>query len=400
MKSNEFKQTIQLKYDRLFIGVSYILCFISAYLLLIYFEELSVYRTVLLGVFVFALSIISVKNILLKLTKRDWFIFFLVVLAIFTGILNKMYYGTLIFYTNNLFLIAAVIIGYSLNHLYIPKLSLFIFVFSILFGLLIFILEYELTHVDIPLYSRNLLSMVSIPILLVLFVQYQQNRFESPYVLMISTTLGLIVSIIAVGRSGIIASSIMFIAALIATTSYSKGKSYIDKLRTRFVFIFMAIVLMSVVLLFFFDYLQAKLSYLYVSGLTDPARSYIAQQYFELLTFSQIFSGTNYSEMPEFINFGGNLHNTYLTYHGNFGVFGIFIFLMFFYSIAKTAWNKEVFMTLVFLSFSLRILTDTGNDFFTHLGIFTIIFYGLKTKQTIQKNLNQSRTKFLSLKRM
>jgi hypothetical protein len=386
--------------DKVFIGISYVLLFVSAYLLLIYFEEHSVYRFFLLGLFVFSIVVISTKVVFLKLKLKAWFVFFVVVLAATTEILNDMYYGLAIFYTNFLFFFTAAIVGYALTHLYIPKKSLFIIIFSILLGLMFFILRYEIMYgvrALSYLSNRNLLSMVSIPVLVVLFVQYQQNRFESPYVLLIATALGLVLSIMAVGRSGIITSSIMFAAALIATISCGKGKSYINKVGMKIIFILLFSALMFFIFIMFFDYIYAKFSYFRSSGLTDSARSGIILQYFESLTFSNFFSGTNYRELS---SFGGNLHNTYLTYHGNYGVFGMIIFLMFFYSIAKTAWNKEVFMTLVFLSFSLRILTDTGNDFFTHLGIFTTVFYGLRTKQTIRKDFNQFRTQFFSLKMM
>ena len=160
MKSNELKQSIDLVYDRMFIGVSYVLCFISAYLLLIYFEQHSIYRLVLLGAFVFSLAIISVKNIFSKLNKRDWFVYFVLVLAIFTGILNGMHHGVAVFYTNYLFLIGAAIIGYTLIYFHISKQSLFILVFSILCGLIIFLLQYELTHGNTNLLSIGILHLI------------------------------------------------------------------------------------------------------------------------------------------------------------------------------------------------------------------------------------------------
>ena len=388
MNSYRSIKNLTIFHEKFFVGASYILLFISAYLLLMYFEEISFFRYLLLSVFCISFFTIALKFFISKLKKRNWFVFFVVILAIVTQLLNNIYYDVAVFYSNALFLIAATIVGYAVTNLDIPKQSFLIVTFFILFGLMFFILKYEITHgvgAISYLSNKNLLSMIAIPVLLIFFVQYEKNNMYSSNVLMMLVGIGLVVSIMSTGRSGIITSSIMFIGALIIKISRSKGKAFIHKLVG---FFFMVIVLMTAISIFFLDYLQTKFSYLYVSGLTDPARSYIYQHYIESLTFRQFLSGTNYDEMPELVEFGGNLHSTYLTYHGNYGIFGIVIFLMFFLSMVKTAWNKDVFMTLVFLSFSLRIFTDTGNDFFTHVGVFTVIFYGLRKKQIVRRSLN------------
>ena len=164
------------------------------------------------------------------------------------------------------------------------------------------------------------------------------------------STIILFFSIIAIGRSGIICSSIIF---MYITYNRLNSIIYFKNKIIRYVFVFIVVAMTSVLMYIIVQFLIENdlLSRLLEKGLESNARIFIAEEYLSIVTVDlSIFTGLPAEEVHNIQRFGYNLHNSYLNSHSKFGFFYVITFFYISFKIfSYTYKNKEMGIYLCLL---------------------------------------------------
>jgi hypothetical protein len=202
--------------------------------------------------------------------------------------------------------------------------------------------------------SENYLSIILIMNLITIYVvKFRQKEVIS----ILPAFIGFFLSILAVGRSGIITT--LFVLLLVLWFNW-KGLPRFKKIFS------IAIFLAPLILLVFlkWDLINTIFNNMEVfekfsnSGVASPSRDIIKRAYFSNINSVTFFTGYNYAENYWFQHYGLNPHNSYIRLH-YFSGFAFFIIMpILFISLIKLI-KKNLFFSGLLLAVLLRSYTDS-----------------------------------------
>lgn len=219
--------------------------------------------------------------------------------------------------------------------------------------------------------SRNAVSSYAISSLMILVFLYRQRQIAPP---ILPALICMILSIWAIGRSGIISSLSIFIAMLFASNiSLTSKPSKILQITTKVMCISFGIIIVLVIWNNSIANTESYLSYFIARGLSDEVRKEIIIEYLHYLTPSSAILGLELQIIPS-INFANNdPHNSFIMLHAYLGLLGFIMFaLITFHLISEFIHGNFIYGTIV-LGYLLRISTDSE----VGITVFTFIFLTL-----------------------
>lgn len=207
---------------------------------------------------------------------------------------------------------------------------------------------------NVFLNSRNYISFYLIITVLPYYFLTQKNKINYSIVPAIFV---LLLSLYSLGRSGIVASLIIFLSVLLERLR--KGGALVK---------FLIIIFTAFIIYLFFDFLndidESKELNRFSSSesfLSDGGRSSILSQYIEKMDFQSFLFGMNTEvELKYILSTFSHLHSSLLNFYSVIGS-GMLIFI--YYVINKFLFlkkNKHYDMFFLFLALLIRISTDVG----------------------------------------
>lgn len=219
--------------------------------------------------------------------------------------------------------------------------------------------------------SRNYHSIVIIYHLILLYIATHTSGRK---ISLFPAILTFLISILSVGRAGIIVSAFILLGVLTyIILEKDKEKFFPIRIKWLFIITLLIIVLMFTSLSIFENVYEKYFQRLHSQGLTDPARLTLIKEYLGNLqeSFSNILLGVPIYGNKVFESYGNNLHNSYLRLHSNFGLIGFIAFAVLvvkaFFRYAKS----NLLFFVLFSSILLRISTDQA----AFHGIFDPLIY-------------------------
>lgn len=211
--------------------------------------------------------------------------------------------------------------------------------------------------------SRNMVSVIMLIQVSLVYISYSEWNKKITYFYAI---FPLIISIWAIGRSGIISSAILLLGLLLFTIN--------KKNRKRNIILSLLIIFISALFiapdtdLKLFDNIKSSYEVVYdrtqLKGFTDDARGNITYEYFSEMK-SHVFSfflGVPIEKSNNYIfaSYNNNLHNSYLRAHATFGLLGVFLLSIgIVIAITRYLKLKNFLFVFIFCAILFRISTDT-----------------------------------------
>jgi len=232
-----------------------------------------------------------------------------------------------------------------------PKLNIFIFLSFLVFLLFFY---YALTGVDISLWVKGSSNYVSVLVLYISFVPLLIHKINKGGVNLILNIifpmLALSFSIIAIGRSGIIVSTIFFLGNLTLYVRNHKHKFMILSIFIIF-FAFSFSKLYSFIDFITNDYLFKLIN----KGATSEVRKDIVDYYFSKINFRTLLFSIDNLDLDK--QMGVTLHNSYLSWHYKYGFFSFVIFYMTILTFFKSLKTDKV-LSIILIVILIRSFTD------------------------------------------
>jgi len=273
---------------------------------------------------------------------------------------NKNLFGVL--FSTSYFLVGIIIIHTKLNYK-IFKFSFFIHSVMLLF----FLLTNKNANEIFENISRNYISVIMLMQYSLLYLSFYMNNKK---INMIPSLVVLIVSILSMGRAGIISALILFVGNFILSI-----KNHILSIKNHRISILIKlkkarslILVLSLIILFIvfsdqiisLDNVEVAINRMNNIDITNNPRSEIIREYFRnASSLGSFLWGVNVSQVPLFQYWNLNLHNSFLHLHADFGILG-FSFIIF--GLIKKSLhfikNGEWFLLVLLLSIVVRSLTD------------------------------------------
>lgn len=229
--------------------------------------------------------------------------------------------------------------------------------------------------------SRNLISVVMLyNSILIYFQEWKQNRTLS----LIPALTSFILSIWAIGRSGIVCSTILLI--IISCYSFQK-KSIHSKILLLFSFFVIILFLYKIgifndleILNLFVRFEDRGLSY------DEDERSIMLEAYLSRINAFSFLIGYNYFNDPYFRTWDYNVHNSFISCHSLWGIGSLFFLIFITKEIISLAKRSLVLSALICI-FLLRAFSDAVafNGIYDFI-IISILFYSYGKKQDEKNN--------------
>ncbi len=230
--------------------------------------------------------------------------------------------------------------------------------------------------------SENYVSVMMIShVIIIAAIQIKQNEQLSLW----PSFLALLVSLMAMGRSGILCSAIIFtVVAFMQFVKFSKVKRLI--------------VLMTICLICLLGVKKLSERVTYMAngievlwkfqerGLKSPSRGILIDEYFNHIDAKTLLIGYDFEGNHWFQHYGNNPHNSYIRLHHEIGIVSIFLLLFILYYLFNAFWQNKVIFFMLF-ALILRALTDTFlfYGFYDFIPFFLIMLLKRKdSKKNIQ----------------
>ncbi|MDS1140043.1 hypothetical protein RE432_06315 [Pusillimonas sp. SM2304] len=290
-----------------------------------------------------------------------WMIVVLIIMTLLSFvILNKLIFDKSVHVTVLLNLIASLFVAYALS-MRQKLLSVFFIGFYILVIslLLLILLGLDANHIFSG--SRNTISMILV-CLGSIFLLANYGKGQRLDILLYA--LVFLCCILAVGRSGIIASFILLISvAFKYWKPFTYGKLFMGLL---------LVILFSSFVIYVYEY-TSYFYYIKNKGLADSYRTRMLFEYLNSLGPGNLFFGTELSKLPYISSFNSNPHNTFLLLHSQYGIlFLIFLFCIIIFTSGLIV--KKLFVeALAFFALALRLATDSSVDITTLPLVFCFV---------------------------
>lgn len=217
-----------------------------------------------------------------------------------------------------------------------------------------------------PELSRNYISIILIANVSILYIiEWKQSR----RILLWPAVVTLIISVVSIGRAGILSSS--FLLAALLFVKY-ENFSVTKKILYAFIFILPFVCLT----IFYSDFLIEKfyqidyLKRITSMGLKDNARLLMINEYLENMNVKNLIFGYDYSSDPLFLRYKLNPHNSFIEFHHKTGIFFFPAILTLFMAGIKNLFSKNKMYSILLFVLLLRAFTDR----FLFLSIYDYIF--------------------------
>lgn len=360
------KETSTLKssnYFQLFIIIFYCLIFTKNYLP----EEDGIYNFVtavyvVLGVVLTIYFLIKFSNKYFITTYVFWFIIF----SIVTFFFSNNFRGQDLLLANAYFGLAIIPVIYKLNY---NLFKLFNYIIIIFFA--IYITLGILPDDVFPRTSRNFISVLLLIGCSYHYISSYQNNLKPSFLIVF---FSLIISLWAIGRSGIIVFSILTIFYPI----------YLKISNVKKTLMILSIFILTVFIFIFFSELliEVGLSRFESMGV-ESERNDINSDYISssLSSLQNLFFGPPYSTINSIVHVELNPHNSFIRLHTYYGLVG-FVFFIVAYALAVKYYIKGKNLIFLFLLFALTIRSYLDSTAFHGPFdpiIYFLIFYNFKT---------------------
>lgn len=221
--------------------------------------------------------------------------------------------------------------------------------------------------------SRNTFSILSISFTIIYyFILLLGNRKIN----LLPSFLSLIISFMAVGRSGMISSFLLFVAlAILILNSHAK---WLKVLIVSGSFLCCLLLVTSSSFLLSVDDIE-QLDHLLNDGVEDGSRESIFQEYVEGLNVYNMIVGYNYTNLPVMIHFEMNPHNSYIRFHHLAGIVALYYLFLIIKS-AHFLYKKSKINFIFLCVLLLRGLTDSV-FFFSGFDFLIFLFLIMYKKQ-------------------
>jgi hypothetical protein len=218
--------------------------------------------------------------------------------------------------------------------------------------------------------SRNVFSVIAITsTVLVYLISIKQNKIIYVWPALIT----FLISVLSVGRSGIITSLFLLLSLIYIYINNSGLKSRVS----LFLFflipgLFFVIFNFNQIVLFLNTLEQ--LEHLVKDGFESAERSIVVYSYLNNLDYLTVFTGLNYADIFIFQHLEMNPHNSYISLHHYVGFVSIIIFIYILKSLYRYLRSTMIvfciFLTLLVRAWSDTIFFFSFYDFFFYLLIF------------------------------
>lgn len=231
--------------------------------------------------------------------------------------------------------------------------------------------------------SRNTFSIIMLVSTVLLYIiaikcDHKVNLWPALTTLVIST--------LAMGRSGIICSLLLFGGlGLECFKTMNTTKRLIWVLSLVMPLAFLSIVYVDTILAVIYN--MDELEYLLNRGFESDERSGILEAYLERMNIVTIIIGYNYANIPIIEYFSLNPHNSYIRFHSYVGVVSIF-FIGLFLKRMIPLYSRYRFLFL--LSFVLLLRAWTDSVFFFSMYDFIIYLILFSSYSIFDKNVKYS----------
>lgn len=195
--------------------------------------------------------------------------------------------------------------------------------------------------------SRNLISVILLVFVSVIYILEQKQNIKFSFWPLIPLN---IVSILAVGRGGIVCSLLLTVAFMMSKLNNRR------RIVLALILLFIPLVLYWDDIVIVYDTLFAK-SRFAAEGLASDERDILMSIYIDNMNFKTFCLGYDYYSDSFYQSFDFNSHNSYIKLHHFMGIFSFLIVIFFIYSIFKLL-KKDFFMCSLMIVMLLRGYVD------------------------------------------
>lgn len=330
---------------------------LTIYLVLNVFWFVSTAFVTYLGFMLVMLSM-TILLFLYKIKQKELVLFFSMVVALLffkliSGYLtnNQATFGLYISLISGV-LLFYLAIKYDKSHLILKTLYYFLFLYLIV---VLIVMMAGRDPNEVWQGSRNSSSQLFV-IMGGMFLIYpavlENLKFKLLFYLLI-----FIVCVLSMGRSGIVTSAILLLAAILNFYSFKINKGNLFS-----IFIALgALLLLAVSYDLLLDYYNSisKFDYLRAKGLEDSYRSNMLKEFFEHYNVQVFLFGVDLSALPYIASFNNNPHNGFLYLHAKTGILAIMIFFGIVLTAIKVSLKRNVVAFLAITAILLRVSTDS-----------------------------------------
>ncbi|MCC2597543.1 hypothetical protein LKR43_14490 [Pusillimonas sp. MFBS29] len=217
--------------------------------------------------------------------------------------------------------------------------------------------------------SRNLGSQVFV-VVGALFVIYLPIKISLKFWRLFFFMI-FFICVLLMGRSGIIASFLLLMAALL--------RNFTMRLNLRTGMMLAFLLVLTSLLLFYFDVLlsylnsYSNLDYLRAKGLEDSYRSAMIAEFFQNYSLKVFLFGIDLSKLPYISSFNNNPHNGFIALHARLGVLALVPYMLLALLGIKLFSRKHYAAVLALVAMLIRF----GTDSVAGIVLFPVIFLAL-----------------------
>lgn len=252
-----------------------------------------------------------------------------------------------------------------------------IFILYIIWGLIILVFFNAALKDDLDSFMLCSRNYVSIKLLfvstLITIIVYRQSK----KIIIWPALITLILSLMAIGRGGILCSSINFIGLLYLKLLYNS--------RLGFKLLFVTLLISLVV--FYWPQIEEiyeasdQLERLRDEGFEDSSREDIWGEYLSRLDMTTIITGVNIYECPLIHSFNNNPHNSYLLLHAYLGIFALIPYCLILYALYVNISRKDYVYVLPLIALLIRCFTDIALLHYYDFIILLFVFRSFELKK-------------------
>lgn len=298
---------------------------------------------------------------------------FLIVGGAFNYLLNSYFLNTYVHW----YMLYAFFISYIyVIHIekYGEKFFYYLVIFQIIYSFYIILKHILSIALNIEINDQNLVTTISVPLMyLIIYLQLKYKKVDY-YIVFIISIIGFLVSIASYGRSGIISSSMLVLAALLAQKNFSKitivqNNPYQNSIKVTFTLILLSIIV------YVLNKKFMLLNYLFAKGLNDSERFNVVYDFISSINIFHIFWGDfdGYLRGTEAVErLSGDFHNTHFEILANFGIFGYIFYAIILFAFIGCLVRLQFAAALIISAIVFRLATDSVINLFTIIPLMLI----------------------------
>lgn len=294
-----------------------------------------------------------------KLSNKEFFIFcFFIILLTAHGVVSSLVASTPFNISLNVFLAVAGLFSYLIlrrdkDYLITKTFYYSTFLYSIII-LIVLLLGRDPN--EIWLSSQNTSSQIFVTLGSMFLIRATPRNVLKYKLLFYFIVFA--VSVLSIGRSGIISSSILLVAGTL--DYYLNG----NKDRKQLIFLSFLVLVSFSLFLIVSDLMVAlpsysKFNYFKAKGFHDHYRSGMINEFVENYDVETFFFGKDLSKLPYIASFNNNPHNGFIQLHASLGFLAIVMYLGIARQLYRYVVRKEIVATLALLAMLFRFGTDS-----------------------------------------